>query len=59
MLAEVLRVLSKQMHKSDSYLEHEVIGELSFVNQALSQQKIGRKYVGQTQINQCIPSCFV
>jgi hypothetical protein len=47
MLAELLRILSTTMQKPSSYLTHEVIGELSFVNQALSQPKIGRKYVGQ------------
>ncbi len=50
-LAEVLRILSAQMHKSDSYLTHEVIGELPFVNQALTRPKIGRKFISPSQIN--------
>ena len=58
MLAEVLRVLSAQMQIPTTYLTHEVIGELSFVNQALSRPRIGRKYVLQPQINQVIPNCF-
>lgn len=31
-LAEVLRILSVQMQQPSSYLKHEVIGELTFVN---------------------------
>jgi hypothetical protein len=50
-LAEVLRILSAQMQRPTTYLTHEVVGNLSFVNQALSRPKIGRKYVSQSMIN--------